>query len=401
MKSFKKNIYCTATEDVVPCPNCTPNDVTIGTQIWTGCNANVSTYRDGTIIPEVTDPTAWASLTTGAWCWYNNDSTNGPTYGKLYNWYAVNNTANGGIAPVGYKVPTDAEWTVLTDFLGGNAIAGGKMKETGLCHWSNPNIDATNDSLFTGLPGGYRDYGGYYNNINNYGWWWSSTESSLGNAWYRRLNSGDATAHRGSGNATHGFSLRFIKDPVISCPDVTIGTQIWTGCNLDVTTYRNGDPIPQVTDPTAWVGLTTGAWCYYNNDSANGPVYGKLYNWYAVNDPRGLAPLGYHIPTDVEWTTLITSLGGTSIAGGALKEIGTTHWSSPNTGATNSAGFTMLGAGRRLSSFSLLNDFGYIWTQTPFDSVNAYTFVAAYNTSSGLIGVREKYAGLSVRLIKD
>jgi uncharacterized protein (TIGR02145 family) len=80
--------------------------------------------------------------------------------------------------------------------------------------------------------------------------------------------------------------------------------------NLDVVTYRNGDIIPQVTDPSLWSSLTTGAWCYYNNDANNGGIYGKLYNWYAVNDPRGLAPEGWHVPTDEEWETLTNKLGG-------------------------------------------------------------------------------------------
>jgi len=99
---------------------------------------------------------------------------------------------------------------------------------------------------------------------------------------------------------------------------VTIGTQTWTKCNLDVTTYRNGDPIPEVTDPAAWAALTTGAWCHYANNTANGTIYGKLYNWYAVNDPRGLAPIGQHIPTDAEWITLTDFLGGATGAGGTL-----------------------------------------------------------------------------------
>jgi len=92
----------------------------------------------------------------------------------------------------------------------------------------------------------------------------------------------------------------------IKAQDVTIGTQIWTSKNLDVTKYRNGDAIPQVQDNTAWENLTTGAWCYYENKTANGTTYGKLYNWYAVNDPRGLAPKGYHIPTGIEWSIPIT-----------------------------------------------------------------------------------------------
>ena len=97
--------------------------------------------------------------------------------------------------------------------------------------------------------------------------------------------------------------------------NVVIGAQKWKSKNLDVAFYRNGDAIPQVTDDAEWAALTTGAWCYYNNDSTLGKTYGKLYNWYAVNDPRGLAPRGWHIPSDAEWTTLETTLGGSSAAG--------------------------------------------------------------------------------------
>jgi uncharacterized protein (TIGR02145 family) len=128
---------------------------------------------------------------------------------------------------------------------------------------------------------------------------------------------------------------------------VTICNQVWMTKNLDVSTYRNGDAIPQVTDPTQWYNLTTGAWCYYNNDAANGPIYGKLYNWYAVNDVRGLAPTGYHVPSDTEWTTLENCLGGDSVAGGKMKEAGLMHWISPNMGATNISGFTGLPGGYR------------------------------------------------------
>jgi len=102
---------------------------------------------------------------------------------------------------------------------------------------------------------------------------------------------------------------------------VTIGNQTWMANNLGVTTYRNGDPIPQVTDPTEWANLTTGAWCYYSNVQGNGEVYGKLYNWYAVNDPRGLAPKGWHVPSDAEFTALETALGGTTIAGGRINKL--------------------------------------------------------------------------------
>ena len=113
---------------------------------------------------------------------------------------------------------------------------------------------------------------------------------------------------------------------------VTIGTQVWTSKNLDVTTYRNGDVIPHVQDQEAWATLTTGAWCYYNNDPANGTKYGKLYNWYAVNDARGLAPQGYHIPSEAEWDTLLHYLGGCFAADTKMKS--SSGWNSYTTGGS-------------------------------------------------------------------
>ncbi len=136
---------------------------------------------------------------------------------------------------------------------------------------------------------------------------------------------------------------------------LTIGTQQWMEKNLDVTTYRNGDLIPYVTDPAVWAGLTTGAWCYYNNDPSNNGTYGKLYNWYAVNDPRGLAPVGWHVPTDAEFTTLTTYLGGESVAGGKMKVTGTTTWVTPNTGATNTSGWAGLPGGYRTNDGAFAN----------------------------------------------
>jgi uncharacterized protein (TIGR02145 family) len=152
----------------------------------------------------------------------------------------------------------------------------------------------------------------------------------------------------------------------VNLPSVTIGTQVWTDKNLDVTSYRNGDVIPQVTDATEWAGLTTGAWCYYNNDPLNGAIYGKLYNWYAVNDPRGLAPQGWHIPTDAEWKTLSTLLGGDAVAGGKMKTKGTNSWTSPNTSATNESGFAGLPGGVRnhVGNFSSFGHMGFLWCAT-------------------------------------
>ena len=115
------------------------------------------------------------------------------------------------------------------------------------------------------------------------------------------------------------ITLILLLSFTIKAQDVTIGTQTWTSKNLNVTKYRNGDAIPQVQDKNAWAKLKTGAWCYYENNTANGTTYGKLYNWFAVNDTRGLAPKGYHIPTDAEWTILTDYLGGDTIAGTKMK----------------------------------------------------------------------------------
>jgi uncharacterized protein (TIGR02145 family) len=202
---------------------------------------------------------------------------------------------------------------------------------------------------------------------------------------------------------------------VAPLPNVTIGTQIWNSTNLDVTNYRDGTPIPQVTDPTAWANLTTGAWCYYNNDPANGAIYGKLYNWYAVagiydaaslNDPslrKQLAPQGWHIPSDAEWTTLTTFLGGQNVAGGKMKSIGTSLWQSPNTAATNESGFTGLPAGFRYSigTFNLIGYFGYWWSSSEFSTTVAWYRLLNYSNGSAYRDDDDKGGGFSVRCIKD
>jgi uncharacterized protein (TIGR02145 family) len=193
--------------------------VTIGTQVWTLKNVEVTTYRDGTPIPQVTDPTAWAALTTGAWCYYNNDPANGAIYGKLYNWYAVAgihdndpNTPNKILAPLGWHVPSDSEWTTLADYLGGFSIAGGKMKETGTAHWLSPNQDATNSTGFTGLPGGHRANFGRFWYIGDGGYWWCSSEYATTYAWTRGLSYSFGSVNTGGYSKTYGFSVRLVKD---------------------------------------------------------------------------------------------------------------------------------------------------------------------------------------------
>ena len=196
----------------------------IGQQGWATINLNVTTYRDGTPIPQVTDPTAWANLTTGAWCYYNNDPVNGAIYGKLYNWYAVAgihdndpSTPNKILAPQGWHIPSDAEWTILTDFLGGASVAGGKMKSTGTSQagtglWESPNEAATNESGFTGLPAGSRYLNGTFGDIGYGGFWWSSSESSTAGAWFRVLAYDSDYADRVNYLKEDGFSVRCLRD---------------------------------------------------------------------------------------------------------------------------------------------------------------------------------------------
>ncbi len=184
---------------------------------------------------------------------------------------------------------------------------------------------------------------------------------------------------------------------------VTVCNQVWMEKNLDVTTYRNGDPIPKVTDATSWAALTTGAYCYYNNDSATyASIYGKLYNWYAVNDPRGLAPVGWHVPTNVEWAILETCLDGSTLAGSKLKETGFTHWVSPNSGATNTNGFSGLPGGTRdnTGSFGGIGNNGYWWSSTPA-TTGAWQHGLIYNSGSISTNDNNREYGLSVRCIRD
>jgi len=201
----------------------TYQSVTICSQTWTQRNLNVSKYSDGSPIPQVTDPTAWSNLTTGAWCYYNNDPASEAVYGKLYNWYAAagiydaaslaNPTMRKKLAPAGWHVPSDAEWTLLTTCLGGESLAGGKMKSTGTTLWYSPNTGATNESGFTGLPGGYR-YGddGTFNSVGVLGYWWSSAEGTTTDPWTRFLDYGGSNATRSYGPADYGFSVRCLRD---------------------------------------------------------------------------------------------------------------------------------------------------------------------------------------------
>lgn len=185
-------------------------NIVIGTQHWMAKNLDVVFYRNGDPIPQVTDPTAWAYLTTGAWCYYNNDSTQGKTYGKLYNWYAINDPR--GLAPKGWHIPSDSEWVIMEKSLGGSTVAGGKIKEAGTLHWVTPNTGGNNTSGWAGLPGGCRNVNGWFFNIRENGYWWSSSEGNTGLAWCRILSFTAGSIGRSTGYTYYGYSVRCLKD---------------------------------------------------------------------------------------------------------------------------------------------------------------------------------------------
>jgi uncharacterized protein (TIGR02145 family) len=187
--------------------------VYIGTQQWMAENLKVSKYSDGTAIPNITNNTQWLELSSGAWSYYNNDVANNAKYGKLYNWYVVSKNTNGNknVCPTGWHVPTYNEWTVLTGYLGGESVAGGKMKEVGTTSWNSPNTDATNTSLFSALPGGGR-YEQGASDIGKTTGWWSSPEPNTFNVYVLGLdsNSGGVSIYMTAN--VYGKSVRCLRD---------------------------------------------------------------------------------------------------------------------------------------------------------------------------------------------
>jgi uncharacterized protein (TIGR02145 family) len=193
------------------------NTVSVGTQVWMKENLKVRHYKNGDPIPNVTSQTSWDTLTSGAYSDYNNDINNVNTYGRLYNWYAVSDIRD--IAPEGWHVPTDADWNTLFDFLGGTAVAGNKLRETGNNHWDSYNGGdgnkyATNSSGFTALPGGFRIVGETFEYMTDFGFWWSSVESSMVDAYYIYMTI--SSVSKENYKKAMGGSIRLIKDSPIT-----------------------------------------------------------------------------------------------------------------------------------------------------------------------------------------
>ena len=189
--------------------------IRIGDKLWLQKNLRVKRYRNGDAIPEIPADAQWKTLTSGAFCYYDNQESADSVYGKLYNWHTV--TDSRGLCPAGWHVAGNEDWEAMGTVLGGNSVAGGKMKLTGTIEggsglWYAPNADATNASGFTGLPGGYRiNYGTYYS-LGNVGYFWSATDTASVNAWNYILDANNGELKRNYNLKTNGFSIRCCKD---------------------------------------------------------------------------------------------------------------------------------------------------------------------------------------------
>jgi uncharacterized protein (TIGR02145 family) len=216
-------------------------------------------------------------------------------------------------------------------------------------------------------------------------------------------NSNSSSAATESANTNTTDNSTNESDNENTLDGVTIGTQVWSSKNLDVSTFRNGDPIPQAKTREEWQKAGENkqpAWCYYDNDPANGTKYGKLYNRYAVNDPRGLAPRGWHVPSDAEWTTLTNYLGGEDVAGDKMKA--SKGWENNGNG-TNSSGFTGLPGGFRSFNgiFLSLGSNGFWWSSSEDYTATAWDRFLNYSNSNVGRNTNDKEDGFSVRCLRD
>jgi uncharacterized protein (TIGR02145 family) len=188
---------------------------------------------------------------------------------------------------------------------------------------------------------------------------------------------------------------------------ITIGGKEWMTENLKTTIYRNGDPIPNVTNTSQWASTTDGGWCYYNNNAQFDCPYGKMYNWYTVSDPRNVCPTGWHVPSSDEWTSLASyvGIGNEGIAGGQLKSTGTQYWLDFNLGATNETGFSGLPGGSRNNNgtFNYIGQLGYWWTASEGDLDFQFAFFRYLSSQSGEVneGSSSKKLGMSIRCVRD
>jgi uncharacterized protein (TIGR02145 family) len=305
--------------------------------------------------------------------------------------------------------------TTVTNISGTTAVSGGNITnnggslvtQRGVCYSTSANPTTANSTIISGS-----GTGSFTSNLTaltaNTTYYVRAYAINSSGTSYGNQVSFTTTSGSGSGISNPGLGVTFNG---YTYSTVILGNgQEWMAENLRTTTYANGNPIPNITG-TQWSSLTTGAWCHYNNSSQYENPYGKLYNWYAVADPRNVCPSGWHVPTDAEWSTFINYLdpnaaGGDNIpntAGGKMKSTGTQYWQSPNSGASNESGFSGLPGGvcGPNTSFANFGVYGYWWTSTEANTF--YSWLRVLGNYNGHVskGANDKRDGLSVRCIKN
>ena len=451
--------------------------VAIGDQCWFAENLRTEHYANGDVIPGELSNSEWSNAddtNLGAQAVCNNDASNLADYGRLYNWYAVDDARS--LCTSGWHVPTDGEYMILemalgmseseansTGWRGSIAAVGSQLKSSPS---DDPSWDGTNTSGFSALAGGYRNnYGNFY--LEGHGYFWSSSPDGTG-AWYRDLYSGSTGVARYGNARRHGFSVRCVRDSeslaLSGCTDetasnydpeavmddgscaygplecggastvtfdgytydlVAIGDQCWFAENLRNEHYTNGDAIPANLTDIEWWTTASGAVAVYGEDagcdgfSPDGDAcdpswslneYGRLYNWYAVDDERGLCPTGWHVPTDGEFMTLEMELGMSESEATSLGWRGTDQGTQMKTtygwydggNGTNSSGFSGFPGGLRETSgyFYAAGFDGFWWSSSPSGSYGWYRYLTSDHSNVSRSNDLLRY-GFSVRCLKD
>ena len=435
----------------------------IGSQAWMSENLNEGRFRNGDLILQVKNLKEMEDASNQkipAWCFLNFDPKNGEKYGKLYNWYAV--IDKRGLAPEGWHISADSEWSKLISFFKGKDACIHLKSENDWFRLKSYNGNGLNTFGFSLLPSGANWLGDNQNeqefNSHKYSYFWSSTNATDSTAWGMHFSFYATKCYKYDYFKNFYLSVRCVQDDTINnfhqnlnntyyldsilnlpANSVYIGSKIWMDVNLNVDCFQNGDPIPEAKTDIEWEKAGNNrqpAWCYYNNDPKNGAKFGKLYNWYAVNDPRGLAPKGWHIPTAEEWRIITAFLdldfdSGYNLSGLKLKKL--SEWSREyainriQDSEDNTLGFNAVPSGFRSSygefprfripdpgdgSISRnysdadpvmnLVDLSFVgwWSMTSIDALNAI-YRSFQHTHDLEENEGRKGEGLSVRCIKD
>ena len=375
------------------------DSIIIGTQKWMRSNLNVIQFRNSDLIEQAKNKEQWkqAALNgTPVWCYYLFDENNSKENGILYNYYAV--IDNRGLAPKGWQVPTIDDWKTLIENLGGEKLACNQLKS--ISGWK-ANKNGNNSSNFNAKASGLIDRDGGFCCRGEIANWWSITANESDDAWITAIGFDHDEVGIGTAYKTAGISIRCIAK-TLEPSTIKIGKQVWIQSNLNVEYFRNGDKILEAKSNEEWIKAGKEgrpAWCYYNNDIRTADKHGKHYNWFAVNDSRGLAPNGWLIPSDEDWSTLEEFLGGEKIAGTKIKS--SNNWVE-NRNGTNETKFTANPSGGR-SYDGLFDGIGWgagWWCSSSYDNENALLRSVRFDDNEIHRGIVSKQSGMPVRCIK-